>query len=204
MPSSAVLPDLQSQHALEHAVTRSGRRTGIQLPIGFIAGKDPAADPPLARMLRGGRGGEVRVKLYLCLTLIAAAPPYDLRLIPARSWARMLALPDPEKAGARRISDALNWLEKAKLVSLTRQAGAPPVIKLLSPLGTGHKYTRPTVRWVTVPLGLWRQQWITRLSGSGLALLLVLLELQGGKSSARPPTLAGGRQGWGQSPDRVL
>ena len=33
----------------------------------------------LAKLLRGGRGGAVRLKLYLCITLIAASTPYDMK-----------------------------------------------------------------------------------------------------------------------------
>jgi hypothetical protein len=44
--------------------------------------------------MRGGRGGEVRLKLYFCLTLIATKPPHKIReRTPARTWAEMLALP---------------------------------------------------------------------------------------------------------------
>ena len=94
----------------------------------------------------------------------------------------MLALPDPDSLGARRIADALAWLEAEKFVSLTREAGAPPAIKLNSALGDGRAYYRPRSRWVTLPLGFWQEQWITELSGSGTALLLALLDLQGGRS----------------------
>ncbi len=44
---------------------------------------------------------------------------------------------------------------------------------------------------LSVPVGLWEHHWITRLSGTGLALLLVLLDLQGGKSASSPPSLPG-------------
>ena len=44
--------------------------------------------------MRGGRGGEVRLKLYFCLTLIATKPPHKIReRTPARTWAEMPALP---------------------------------------------------------------------------------------------------------------
>jgi hypothetical protein len=104
----------------------------------------------------------------------------------------MLALPAPETAGARRVSDALNWLHLEKLIALHRRIGSPPTIKLLSATGDGASYSRPGPRWVSVPLGLWDQQWITYLSGSALALLIVLMELQGGKKSpADAPSASG-------------
>ena len=158
------------------------------MPIPFVRG-DGTTKPPLAAMLRGGRGGEIKLKVYLSVTLLATDSPFDIRqLIPARRWAEMLALPDPETHGARRVADALNWLDQARLIELGRQPGSPPTIKLLSVSGDGTRFVPPAPRWITVPLGLWQEQWITYLSGSALALLLALLELQGGiVQSARAP-----------------
>lgn len=193
--STASLPNPDSRRLLASAVRRSGRSTGVQLPIGFIKA-DGADAPPLARMLRGGRGGEVRLKLYLSLSLLATQKPYDIRRpIPARVWAAMLALDAPEVAGARRVADALTWLADAKLIDLTRAPGTPPTIKLRNPTGDGKAYRRPRGRWVSVPLDFWSNEWITHLSGSAVALLLVLLELQGGVESAKDaPSASGDRR----------
>jgi hypothetical protein len=35
---------------------------------------------------------------------------------------------------------------------------------------------------VKLPLGLWREEWIVRLSGTALGLLTILLDLQGGRT----------------------
>jgi hypothetical protein len=176
--------------------------TGIQLPIGFVRAQYPDTVPPLARMLQGGRGGEVRLKLYLCLNLLACSPPYDIRTVPARSWAETLALPDPEQHGARRVSDALRWLGDSKMINLQRRQGAAPTVTLLDPVGNGAKY-RPTSPYVRLPLGFWSQQWITILPGSAVALLIILLDLQGGrKNQDDPPWLATGqRKRYGLSDD---
>jgi hypothetical protein len=51
-------------------------------------------------------------------------------------------------------------------------------------------------------LGFWQQQWITRLSGTAIALLLILLDLVGGKT--RPPkqsVTTNQRLHYGLSPD---
>lgn len=193
--SSAVLPNAESRRLLVRAVERSRRTKAVQLPIGFVR-SESQAPPPLARMLRGGRGGEVRLKIYLSVTLLATKSPHDIRQpIPARAWAEMLALPDPETAGARRVADALAWLNKEKFIKLQRTSGRPPTITLRSPLADDKGYKRPSGRWVSVPLTLWSNEWITHLSGSGLALLLVLLELQGGlKSSTDAPSASGPRR----------
>jgi len=144
-------------------------------------------------MVRGGRGGEVRLKLYLCLVLVATTPPYDIRNhIPAWTWAEMLGLPDPEVKGARRVADALNWLDANKLIKLARRPGSPPLVTLLSPDGTGTKHVRPTTRYVQVPLGFWERQWITTLSGTGVALLLILMDAQSGRGApSEAPWLSG-------------
>jgi hypothetical protein len=184
-PSSS---DVESARLLNRLADMSKRTSGIQLPIGFVRAQGLAARPPLARMLRdgnssrGGRGGAVRLKLYLCLNLLAVRGPYDIRPKPARAWAEALALPNPAGHGARRVSDALTWLEEAKIIVLRRQRGEAPTITLLDPAGSGGRYRRSSP-YVRVPLGFWREQWITRLSGSAVALLIVLLDLQGGKKS---------------------
>ncbi|HVF74574.1 MAG TPA: hypothetical protein VM938_05955, partial [Acidimicrobiales bacterium] len=64
----------------------------------------------MTTMLRGGRGGAVRLKLYLSFLWFAAAPPHDVTY-PARAWASLLGLEDPEARGARRIIDAITWLD---------------------------------------------------------------------------------------------
>jgi hypothetical protein len=173
----------ESARLLRRLVARSKRTSGIQLPVGFVRTDNPDVASPLAAMLRGGRGGEVRLKLYLCITLLASKPPYDIRSVPARSWASALALPQPDTLGARRISDAITSLSERKMITAIRRQGAAPTVTLLSPLGKGAKYARPTMPYIGVPLGLWSNQWITVLSGSALALLIVLLDLQGGRKS---------------------
>jgi len=54
--------------------------------------------------------GTVRVKLELTF-LWFAANPHDLAY-PARAWATLLGLPDPAGRGARRINEAILWLEQ--------------------------------------------------------------------------------------------
>lgn len=181
-------PNPESRRLLERAVDKSKRYRGLQLPIGFARSDHYETDPPpLARMMRGGRGGEVRLKLYLCLGLIATSQPFDIRPVPARVWASMLALDDPEGNGARRIADSLNWLADNRFISIDRQPGGPPGLTMLSPLGDGRRYSRPRHQWITVPVDVWRQEWILALSGRATALLVVLLDLQGGRTDKTDP-----------------
>lgn len=178
-----------TSRSLAQAVERSRRRTGVNLPIEFVRSEqDPPAVTPLARLLRGGQSGEVRLKLYLCLSLLATAYPYDIREpIRAGWWAAALGLPDPDDKGSRRISNALIWLDANGYITLHRRPGRPATVTLLNPRGGGGPYVgvEKAQRWVRLPLALWEREWIVELSGSALALLVVLLELQGGASKPR-------------------
>jgi hypothetical protein len=180
-----------SDTTLTKVVERSKRWSGLQLPPSFV--RDPKAfDPPLAKMLRGGHGGEVRLKLFLTMALLAGEAPHTIRPISARTWATALGLSDPEKNGARRIADALRWLadEQHPLVKLERVSGAPPTVQLLSASGSGKVWTRPTQPYVTLPIAYWTQRWIWTMSGSATALLLILLD-EHGRLKGKPATFSG-------------
>ena len=90
----------------------------------------PAATPPLARLIQGGRGGEARLKLYLLLTMIATRYPFDIRNPPtAMTLARTLDLaPD---TGARRITNNMKWLADNQFIWLTKRPGQTSSIQLL-------------------------------------------------------------------------
>ncbi len=114
----------------------------------------------------------------------------------------MLALPKPDTNGARRVSDSLNWLDVHRMVKLERHPSYPPKITMLNPSGDGSPYVRPGYPYITLPLGFWQQQWITRLSGTAIALLLILLELVGGKTrSPKQSVTPNQRLHYGLSPD---
>jgi hypothetical protein len=197
-------PSADALGLLRSLVRRSQRSTGVPLAQAFIrrANADDSP-PPLTRLMRGGQGGEVRLKLYLTMSLLAVRAPFDLPAIPARSWAEALDLPDPERNGARRVSDAIDWLAENKLIVAERRQGAPSPIRLLSQDGLGKPYVRPTPagRYVRLGLGLWYHGWIVRLSGTALAILAVLLDLQGGRAQPQwiSPTQA--RRRYDLSPD---
>lgn len=187
MPTAHGTLDDAARRLLTYAVAKSKRTSGVPLAMGFLRRVRGDKDaPPLAQLLRGGRGGEVRLKLYLSMSLIAVGEPYDVTT-PARTWAEMLGLPEPEKNGARRIADAIVWLDRNKLVAARRRQGAPARVTLSSQLGTGGTYRRPRPkdRYVSLPIGLWQNGWIVHLSGSAIAMLIVLLDMtNGGKESA--------------------
>ena len=133
-------------------------------------------------MVRGGRGGEVRLKLFLSMQLIAVQAPHNIVRRPA-SWASLLALPDPGVGGARRINDAIKWLGANKLIRLEPKQGGPAEVFLLSQLGDGQPYSRPGGRYVNLPVAFWENDWLVTLSAAATAMWLITCEMQGGKKS---------------------
>jgi hypothetical protein len=177
-------------HDLLVRIVEMSKRSSVQLPVRFVRAELPP--PPLVQMLRGGQGGEIRLKLYLTLTLLATKPPHRItREISARTWAEMLGVPDPEVNGARRVRDALTWLHEHHFVKVDRHQGRPPQMQLLDPVGSGGAYRRPSTPWVSLPVSYWTEQWITRLSGTATALLIILIDLTSGKRRLPVQSLTG-------------
>jgi len=185
--------------ALRGKVERSKRSGTVGIHNSFVRSSDGYSRPPLARLIQGGRGGEVRLKLFLCMTMMATRAPHDInRPLTPRGWARMLALP-VEDGAARRVSNNLKWLHDEKFIVLERRAGNTPRIQLLDP-ASGGTASRPTSNFVSVSLDLWNQGWILELSATGLTLLLVLLDLCGGAETPRYVTRFR-RESYALSPD---
>jgi hypothetical protein len=121
----------------------------------------------------------VRLKLYLSMLWMAAKGPYSTQT-PARAWAELLGLPDPDGAGARRIHDSLSWLERNGFVTIERCSGRPPKVELLDDAGRRTPYKHPAEDpqggYIQLPETLWTKGWIMQLSGAAVALLLIFLE----------------------------
>lgn len=185
--------------ALTAAAAVASRNHGRQLPLRRAFAERPDntdTQTPLARLLRGGRGGSVRLRLYLAYLWLGAAPPHELTY-PARAWAELLDLDEPETAGARRIADAVRWLEKNNFITVTNRAGAPNVIRLLSDAGTGDEYETPGSaynrlrgkkpeaakihRYIQLPPELWTSGWMAVLTPAALAMLIILRVQVGAK-----------------------
>jgi hypothetical protein len=149
------------------------------------------APPPLALLLRGGRGGEVRLKLLLALLWLGAGGQHDVQF-PPHSYAALLGLPDRYGNGARRVNDAINWLRDHRFITVDRVPGQSPKITLLSELGTGRTYVvpgrapkdpatgkaTPENIYVQLPVTFWTKGWVAVLSTAATAMLLVLLLLE--------------------------
>jgi hypothetical protein len=210
-----------SARALEYAGDVARRVNSRNAPVrnGFIERLgSPDATPPLATMLRGGQGGEVRLKLYLSLLWFSVRWPHETEY-PARGWAGLLDLPEPDTNGARRISAGIEWLENHKFVRVDKRQGQPSKVFLLDERGAGVDYVlpwtafdakkadnEPTDRddlWVLLPVGFWTKGWVGTLSAPAVAMLLVMMdEAAGSMSNERlwhSPSQAKSR--FGLSPD---
>lgn len=165
-------------------------RKGFVSTVFYTGG---AATPPLAALLRGGgRGGQLRVKLYISLLWLCAAEPYEASL-PARAWAALLGLADHETRGVRRIHEAIRDLHERKLITVRDRGGMPSVLGLLDENATGEPYIPPSTAYSTltrqgaeparlrrhqyfrIPSSFWTEGYVSQLGGPGVAMLLVLL-----------------------------
>jgi hypothetical protein len=184
--------------AVRMAATLSARvfDSPARIRRGFIRRSEASGIPPLALLLRGGQGGEVRLKLYLTLLWAAGRGRDDrhkTRPYPARAWAELLALPDPAGNGQRRIRDAIQWLEEQQLIHTERTPGRPLTIQLRRDDASGKAYTNPgsdATRkkkskagfpqddlYISLPPNFWTDGWIIRLSGRAIAMLLTLTDV---------------------------
>jgi hypothetical protein len=167
-----------------HRIVDKSRRSSVPLPRAFVRNADSEAGPPLAQMLRGGRGGEAKLKVLLTMHLEGVRAPHDVSGVPSY-WALTLGFADPHGNGARRVRDATAWLNAHRFIRIERDAGREPECFLLSPLGDGGAYERPTPGegYIRVPTAMWQNGWIVTLSGTALAMWLVLADLQGGRET---------------------
>ena len=189
------LTRVTAQHITERIKRTDGapvRSAFAVLPSKKAQTSSPA--PTSAALLRGGRGGEVKLKVELSALWIAVAEPYDVRL-PGWAWAQLVGLPDPRRRGARRVNAAIRQLVQHKLVKSDGGRGVVNELTLLEETGTAQSYTPPGERidelrragqditehlYFKVPNGLWTNGWIAALTGRGLAMLLVLLQQTAG------------------------
>lgn len=189
--------DLSRRAAAEIDDT-SGRRDAAPVRKSFVRAEDAEQVPPALQLYRGGRSGIVPIKLYLALLWRCAAPPYSTSK-PARAWATLLDLEDPEGRGARRIRDALIKLEGAKLIALTHRGGDSPLVRLLREDASLSEYHPPADayakavasrrskavvnrhRYFKVNSDLWLEGELQALSGPALVMLLFILGEQGGE-----------------------
>lgn len=197
-------PSSESLEVARAIKARMGKRDHAPIRVAFIGSyassqeREVDAVPPMARILRGGRGGEVRLKLELSFLWFAVNPPHDLTY-PARVWATLIGLDDPEGRGTRRVRQAITALAAEDLIKVVGQAGRPNKIFLLDEGGNDNSYVLPGEaynkskgsgqewrhRYIQIPDTLWTNGWVATLSGAALAMLLVLFAELGQKDASK-------------------
>lgn len=201
-PAAATVASPEALAAAAQLAKRARSRTA-QVRRSFVEASDTKeGDPPLARLLRGGRGGAVRLKTYLSMLWLAASPPHDVSY-PARAWATLLDLPDPDVKGARRVNEAVKWLEEHRFLSVESVPGHPNRVTLLEESGQGSAYSVPGEaynrlsskgaspeklaghRYLQIPPEFWTSGWLAVLSPAAIAMYLVLLCEQGRDQAER-------------------
>lgn len=171
----------------------SGARIDTPLRKTFVRSPtdNSSVRPPLAQLFRrGGRGPAVPLKLYLAILWRCSGGTYDTD-ISARQFAAVLDLPDPNTAGARRITDALERLEAVRVVALSKRRGDSTVVQLLAESGSGAAYSTPSGKiargkvkpddpnlFFKVPVDLWLSGHLQRMDAPAVAMLLILLAEQ--------------------------
>jgi hypothetical protein len=119
---------------------------------------------------------------------------------PARAWAQLFDLDDPEGKGAHRVNEAQRWLEENKFITVVSRPGNANAVSLLDDAGTGDPYIVPGVaanrerlaqgksavhRYVQIPSTFWTQGHLTILSGAGVAMFLALMCERGADTSGK-------------------
>lgn len=196
-----VLAVAEAQEVAREIAARSPRRLAAPVRAGFVIAdpQRPEVAPPLSRLLRGGRGGEVKIKVLLSVLWSAVAEPYDVRDRPAKVWAELVGLQEPGTRGAHRVNGALRELARQQFLTTQLQPGAPSTVTLLDERGNGVRYQPPGRRFVQlrdagedsgehryfqVPTEFWTNGWIAALGGPAVAMFLVLLSHASGRSPA--------------------
>lgn len=148
-------------------------------------GKDKAS--PMTRLMSsrkssgGGRGGRLRLATELTLLWALAKFPHTATR-PQAVWATLMGLEDPEGNGTRSVRASLAELETRSLVKRESvpEAGKS-TIRLLKEDGSGDPYTIPNGHedmYFRIPPTLWTTGLIGRLSGPGLYMYVLAMELK--------------------------
>ncbi|MFC0029502.1 hypothetical protein ACFFMM_08195 [Micromonospora chaiyaphumensis] len=138
------------------------------------------------------------MKLFLSLLWLARGRPDPVFGYPAQQLASLLGLSNPAGAGARRIREALKWLEGEGFVALEHRRGEAGRIHMLDDAGSGGAYEAPgplVARHRKRPPGqrekhfyvqlkreFWTEGWITHLSGAAVSMYLAALHEERGKT----------------------
>lgn len=154
-------------------------------------GRDLAS--PMTRLMSsrkssgGGRGGRLRLATELTLLWTLARSPHATTR-PHVVWATLMGLEDPEGNGARSVKASLVELENRSLVKRdVRPWDGQSTVHLLKEDGSGEPYTIPNGHdepYFRIPPTLWTTGLISRLSGPGLYMYVLAMELKRGRDIA--------------------
>jgi hypothetical protein len=182
MVEAEELLETEDERSLAERVVRDAspvRRSFVERTAG------QTGPTPLARLLRtqgdvGGKGGGLRVSLFLSLIWLCSKEPYTTTRQPAY-WATLLGRGDPRGDGARAIRDCLKELRDRGTIKLTAR-GNRIEIGLNAETSTSENpvpYLTPYDRepYISVPRAFWSSGTAGRLSGAGVAMYLVSLAM---------------------------
>lgn len=203
LPSSSRSREIaQVRNEVAHSAFGKRKGTGAPVRRGFIE-RNNGEPSPLSLLLNGanashgggGRGGRLRVALVLTLLWQLAKSPHTT-IRPARYWAELLQLEDPERAGARAIRSTLLEIERRGFIRTEdRGPGKQPEIILRDETLQGTDYKLPYLQaieegsagetsYFRVPESFWSTGLCAKLSGAGVAMYLIAMS----------------RAGWGNQP----
>lgn len=185
-----------SRSAASEIRASSGIRIDAPVRRRFVRSDNAPNSSPMVSIYRGGRGGDVAIRLYVALIWRSARPPFD-SAESAAAWATLLDLEDPTGNGARRVRAALKKLSAAKLIRIESDPGRVSRVVLLREDGSGKPYQLPSSsftaargdrrdvhRYFKVPTALWTDGQFQSLSGPALVMLMIFLSEQGAEGKA--------------------
>lgn len=131
----------------------------------------------------GGRGGDVRLKLYLSLLWASPGGKHDTDFL-ATDWAQLLGLPRYSTNGKRRVYEALNWLAAHRFIEKQERPGLPSTVMVLHESGLGKPYSKPSTgtakggppTYRRLQSSWWTNAWLAAISGRALAFWLALMD----------------------------
>lgn len=156
------------------------RRQAVALPPSFIKAADRS--PALARLVLGGQGGDVRLKLFLTFLMRATKAPHNLDGRTNKTLGALLGL--PVETAERRVASALTWLEQEGFIRRHKRTGEAAAISLLNPsvpqvagVAAPWKQRDTSGAYVKVPINLWASGWIQVLSARAIGIYISIAEL---------------------------
>lgn len=165
------------------------KRDSVPIRNAFVARSDGDPPPPLALIVRSGRGWDARLRTYLTL-LWGAVPPSHSLALGAAAYAKVAGIPS-----VRQVRSAISALVVLRLMEVVDdRPGTPFVLRPLHESGNGAPYIAPygvvgrqgrrgfEDLYTRIPVELWTKGWIAELSGPALATLLIYNQMRSSRS----------------------